>query len=176
DFLVQYSPSDKLTLSGFGGTLQDNYNRPGGTNSSVALNFLTGAAPTASPYFLYGLLKDISYNYGFDADYALSTQVTVFAEYSHERYYKRMISRNRTPPAAAATLITACNGCDTPNNDWESTAREKVDIYSAGVDLYLGRKAYFTTYYSLAAGRANVDSRFLGDPTLTAPGANQFLL
>jgi len=181
DFLAQYSPSDKLTLSAFGGTLQDNYNRPGGTNSSVPLNFLTGAAATTSPYYLYGLLKDISYNYGFDADYALSTQVTVFAEYSHERYYKRMISRNRTPPAAAATLITACNGCDTPNNDWESAALEHVDIYSAGVDLYLGRKVYLTTYYSLAAGKANVDSRFLGDSSLTAlvPGGfapNQFLL
>src|SRR4029077_8314407 len=31
DALIQYSPTDKFTLSAFGGTLQDNYNLPGGT-------------------------------------------------------------------------------------------------------------------------------------------------
>src|SRR5206468_1231333 len=70
DGLVQYSPFDRLTLSAFGGTLQDDYNRPGGTNNPTPLNFLTGAATTTNPYYLYGVLKDISYNYGFDVDYA----------------------------------------------------------------------------------------------------------
>lgn len=174
DGLVQYSPSDKLTLSAFGGTLQDNFNRLGGTNSPTPLNFLTGSAATTSPYYLYGVIKDISYNYGFDADYALATQVSLFAEYSHERYYKRIISRNRAPAAAGLTILT-CNGCDSANNDWESVTREPVNIYSGGVDLYLGKKAYFTTYYSLSATKGNVDSRFLGDPTILA-GANQFTL
>jgi MtrB/PioB family decaheme-associated outer membrane protein len=174
DGLIQYSPTDKLTLSAFGGTLQDNFNRLGGTNSPTALNFLTGSAATVTPYYLYGVLKDISYNYGFDADYALLTQVSLFAEYSHERYYKRIISRLRSPANAGQTILT-CAGCDTPNNDWESVTREPVDIYSAGTDLYLGKKVYFTTYYSLSATKGNVDSRPLGDPTILA-GANQFLL
>jgi MtrB/PioB family decaheme-associated outer membrane protein len=174
DGMVQYSPSDKLTLSAFGGTLQDNFNRPGGTNSPAPLNFLTGAASTVTPYYLYGVLKDISYNYGADADYALSTQVSLFAEYAHERYYKRIISRNRTPPNGVQTILT-CNGCDSANNDWESVTREPVDIYSVGADLYLGKKVYFTTYYSLSATKGNVDSRPLGDPTILA-GANQFTL
>jgi MtrB/PioB family decaheme-associated outer membrane protein len=174
DGLVQYSPSDKLTLSAFGGTLQDNFNRLGGTNSPIALNFLTGSAATTSPYYLYGVLKDISYNYGFDADYALSTQVSLFAEYSHERYYKRIISRNRTPIAAPTTILT-CNGCDSANNDWESVTREPVDIFSLGTDLYLGKKAYFTTYYSLSATKGNVLTHPLGDPTITT-GPNQFTL
>jgi hypothetical protein len=179
DGLVQYSPTDKLTLSAFGGTLQDNFNRLGGTNSPTPLNFLTGGAATVSPYYLYGVLKDISYNYGFDADYALSTQVSLFAEYSHERYYKRIISRNRTPiPGAPAgqTIATCTNGCDSANNDWESVTREPVNIYSAGADLYLGKKAYFTTYYSLSATKGNVDSRPLGDPTILAAGPNLFTL
>jgi MtrB/PioB family decaheme-associated outer membrane protein len=179
DGLVQYSPVDKLTLSAFGGTLQNNFNRPGGTNSPTPLNFLTGAAATASPYYLYGVLKDISYNYGFDADYALSSQVTLFAEYSHERYYKRIISRNRTPAATGQTILT-CNGCDSANNDWESVTREPVDIYSVGTDLYLGNKAYITAYYSLSATKGNVLSRFLGDPTIAgtalAPNPNAFTL
>jgi MtrB/PioB family decaheme-associated outer membrane protein len=175
DGLVQYSPTDKLTLSAFGVTLQSDYNRAGGTNSPTPLNFLTGSAATASPYFLYGVLKDISYNYGADADYALAQQVTLFAEYTHERYYKRMISRNRTPPAAGQTILT-CNACDSANNDWESVSREPVDIFSVGADLYFGKKVYLTTYYSLSATKGNVLSRFLGDPTLTAAGPNRFAL
>jgi len=174
DALVQYSPFDKLTLSAFGGTLQYNYDRHGGTNSPTALNFLTGSAVTTDPYYLYGLLKDISYNYGIDVDYSLSPQVSLFAEYSRERYYKRMITRYRVPAAAGLTILT-CTGCDSANNDWESVARDPVDYYSAGVDLYLGKKVYLTTYYSLSAGKGNVDSRYLGDPTILT-GANAFLL
>jgi MtrB/PioB family decaheme-associated outer membrane protein len=174
DGLVQYSPTDKLTLSAFGGTLQDNFNRQGGTNSPVALNFLTGSAATTSPYYLYGVLKDISYNYGFDADYALTTQVSLFAEYSHEHYYKRIISRNRTPLTGVQTILT-CTGCDSANNDWESITREPVDIYSVGTDLYLSKKAYFTTYYSLSATKGNVLTHPLGTPAITT-GPNQFAL
>jgi MtrB/PioB family decaheme-associated outer membrane protein len=174
DSLIQYSPSDKLTLSAFGGTVQDNFNIAGGVNSTTPLNFLTGSAATTSPYYLYGVLKDISYDYGFDADYALMTQVSLFAEYSHEKYYKRIISRNRTPTSGVQTILT-CNGCDTPNNDWESVTHEPVNIYSAGADLYLGKKTYFTAYYSLSATKGNVLSHPLGDPTILT-GANQFLL
>jgi MtrB/PioB family decaheme-associated outer membrane protein len=173
DTLLQYSPTDQLTVSGFFGTLQDNYNRRGGTNSPVALNFIPG---TTNPYYLYGLLKDLMYTWGFDADYAVSAQVTFFAEYSHERYHKRMISRYRQAVSSPTTILTCTNGCDTANNDWESTVQEPVDIYATGFDWSPTEKASLTTYYSLSAGRANVDSRPLGDPTITAPGPNQFAL
>jgi MtrB/PioB family decaheme-associated outer membrane protein len=169
DALVQYSPTDKTTISGFFGTMQDNYNRRGGTNSPTPLNFISG---TTNPYYLYGLLKDLSYNWGFDADYAISPQVTIFAEYSHERYHKRMITRYRVPEASSGTGgcgpstggVANQGACDTANNDWQSVAQEPVDIYAAGADWAIGRKMTFTTYYSLSAGRANVNSEFLGDP------------
>ncbi len=174
DGLVQYSPLEKLTLSAFGGTLQDNYNRSGGSNSSTPLNFLTGAAATTSPYYLYGVLKDISYNYGFDADYAISQPVTLFVEYSHEKYDKRMATRYRAPESTSGaggcgpnSLLTANRGaCDSANNDWGSTSREHVDISSAGADFYFGKnkKVYITAYYSLSAVKGNVLSNFLGDP------------
>ncbi len=174
DALVQYSPIDRLTLSAFGGTLQNDYNQPGGVNSPTPLNFLTGAAATTNPYYLYGMLKDISYNYGFDVDYDLSSAVTLYAEYSREHYYTRMITRYRAPTSGAQTILT-CTGCDTPNNDWQSTTTDPIDDYSAGVDLYLRKKIYLTAYYSLSAGKGNVNSQFLGDPTITT-GANAFLL
>jgi len=174
DVLAQYSPWDNLTLSAFGGTLQNNFNRPGRTNSPTPLNFLTGTAATTSPYYLYGVIKDISWNYGFDLDYSLSQGATLFGEYSHERYYKRIISRYRTPVSPPATILT-CAGCDSPNNDWESVTREAVDIYTAGVDMYFGRKINLSTYYSLSATKANVNSRPLGDPTILT-GPDTFLL
>jgi hypothetical protein len=42
--------------------------------------------------------------------------------------------------------------------------------------LYLGKKAYLTTYYSLSATKGNVNTRPLGDPTILAAGPNQFTL
>jgi hypothetical protein len=172
DVLLEVSPLEKLTVSAFGGTLQNNFNRQGGTNSPTALNFLTGTAATTNPYYLYGVLKDISVNYGFDLDYSLSDAVTLFGEYSHERYYKRIISRYRV---STSGTILACAGCDSANNDWESVTREPVDIYTAGADTYFGKKVYLSTYYSLSATKGNVDSRALGDPTILS-GSNQFLL
>jgi MtrB/PioB family decaheme-associated outer membrane protein len=161
DGLIEYDFSDRLSFSAFGGTIQDDYNQRGHTNSSTALNFLTGAAATTSPYYLYGILKDISYNYGLDADYTLSQQVSLFAEYSREHNYRRMISRNRTPAGTGQDILT-CAGCDTANNDWESTTPEKVDIWTAGADTYFGKKISLTTYYSLTAGHSDTLSRFLG--------------
>ena len=174
DALLQYTPWDKLTFSAFGGTLQNNYDLAAGTNSPTPLNFLTGAAAATKAYYSYGLQKDISYSYGFDVHYAFSPQITLYAEYSREHYYTRMITRYRTPTNGAQTILT-CTGCDTPNNDWQSTTRDPVDVYSVGVDLYLSKKIYFTTYYTLSAGKGNVDSHFLGNPTILA-GANAFLL
>ncbi len=173
DALLQYSPTDRLSVSAFGGTTQNNYNRAGG-NSPSPLNFLAGSAATVGPYYLYGVLKDISSNYGFDADYDLATQVTVFGEFSSEHYHKRMITRYRTPTTGVQTILT-CTGCDSANNDWESVAQDPVDIYTGGLDTYLGKKAYLTVYYSLSAGKGNVFSRPLGDPTVTS-GAEAFLL
>jgi len=173
DAMVEYDVR-KFSFDGGFQTIQADSNRLGGTNSPTPLNFLTGAAATTGPYYLYGGLKDLSYIYTFDASYALSTAVSLFAEYTHERYYKRMISRSRTPASGAQTILT-CSGCDTANNDWESTYHDIFDTYAAGVDLYLGKKVYLTTYYSLAAGKGNVFSSALGDRTITT-GPNTFAL
>lgn len=164
DALVQYT-AEKLTLSAGFQTIQQNFNRRGGSNSPEPLNFLTGTAATTAPYFLYGALKDLSYIYTFDSTYAFSPEVALFAEYTHERYHKRMISRSRSPFASAAPFCSA-GGCDSANNDWESVYRDIFDTYAAGVDFYFFKKVYLTTYYSLSAGKGNIFSGFLGDPTI----------
>lgn len=165
DAMLEYSIKN-LTLSGSFQTIQADYNRSGGTNSATPLNFLTGSAATAGPYYLYGALNDLSYIYTLDANYALSPDISFFAEYTYERYHKRMVSRNRSPFATGAPFCSA-GGCDSANNDWESLYRDLFDTYAAGFDFYFAKKAYFTPYYSLSAGKGNIYSRFLGDPDPT---------
>jgi MtrB/PioB family decaheme-associated outer membrane protein len=174
DTLAQYT-KDKFSISGSFQTVQNDFNRPLSVNSTTPLNFLTGAAATTAPYYLYGALKDISFIYTFDADYALSNEVSFFVEYTHERYHKRMISRNRAPGGAGNISLGCGTGqaCDTANNDWESTYRDLFHTYAAGFDLNPGKKLYVSTYYSLSDGTGNVFSRALGDPTITS-GANKF--
>jgi hypothetical protein len=176
DVQLQYSPTDRLTFSGFGGTLQDNYNRRGGVNSPIPLNFVSG---TMYPYYLYGVLKDLSYNAGFDSDVALTDYLTFFAEYSYERYYKAMASRYRVPGSGATPTPLDCSkgtqGCDSPNNDWGSTAKDYVHIVSFGFDTHFSRKADLDTYYTLSAAKGHVDSRPFGNSTLLT-GPDKFLL
>ncbi len=173
DASVEYD-LERFSFDGSFQTIQSNFNRAGGTNSPTPLNFLTGSAATTAPYYLYGALKDLSFIYTFDVNYTVSNEVSLFAEYTHERYYKRMISRNRSPTSGVQTILT-CTGCDSANDDWESTYHDIFDTYAAGVDLYLGKKAYLTPYYSLSAGKGNVFSSALGDPTITT-GPNAFVL
>ncbi len=170
DVLVQYDLA-RFTFGGTFQTIQSNFNRRGGTNSPTPLNFIAGAT---RPYFLYGALNDLSWIYSYDTTYAFSPALSAFVEYTRENYYKRMISRNRTPTSGAATIMT-CGGCDSANNDWESTTRDLFDTYALGLDFFLGKRFWFSPYYSLAAGKGNVFSRALGDPTITA-GPNQFVL
>lgn len=173
---VGYDLTDRLSVSGFGGTTQDNYNRRGGVNGSTPLNFVAG---TANPYYLYGVLKDLSYDAGFDADFMLTKSVSLFAEYSYERYYKSMVTRYRVPGSGPTPTPLDCSvgtqGCDSANNDWGSTAFDHTHIFAAGWDVKLGKRASFNTYYSLSAAKGNVNSFPLGDPTLLT-GPDKFLL
>ena len=155
--------------------MQDDYNHRGGVNSASPLNFIAG---TTNPYYLYGVLKDLSYNAGFDSDFTLTNSVSMFAEYSYERYYKSMASRYRVPGGATPTPLDCSisgRGCDSANNDWGSTAREFVHIFAVGVDVHFDKKANLNTYYSLSAAKGHVDSRPFGDPTLLT-GPDKFLL
>jgi hypothetical protein len=170
DVMVQYD----LGQFSFGGTfqtIQSDFNRPGGVNSPTPLNFVSGRT---RPYYLYGFINDLSWIYTVDATYTFSPEVSGFAEYTRENYYKRMISRSRTPPSGTQTILT-CNGCDTPNNDWESTTRDLFDTYTAGLDFFIGKRVWFSPYYSLSAAKGNVLSRPLGDSSVTS-GPNQYLL
>lgn len=170
DVLAQYDLRN-WSFTGSFQTIQQDFNRSGGTNSPTPLNFVPG---NTSPYYLYGALKDLSWIYSFDTSYAFSEAASAFVEYTHEDYHKRMISRSRTPASGTQTILT-CNGCDTPNNDWESTYHDKFDTYAVGLDFFLAKRFWFSPYYSLASGLGRVVTRALGNPGITS-GANAFTL
>lgn len=182
DALVQYNVTDRISVSAFGGSVQEDYNKKGGVNATVPLFDIqtSDARALNDPYYLYGVLKDLSWNYGMDFDVAISNAVTLFGEYSHERYHKRMVTRYRTPGtldpvAGTPDCGTSGRACDSANNDWGSTTRDLVNIYTFGTDLFFGKKVYLTTYYSLSAGEGNIYSYALGDNTITI-GVNRFIL
>jgi MtrB/PioB family decaheme-associated outer membrane protein len=174
DVLIEYDPTDRLSLSGSFGTDQNNYNNRGGINSAVPLAFVTAQSYR---YYAYGLLKDNGFNYNFDANYALTPAVSTFVEYARENYNRQMASRYRAPGTAGVAADCSISGraCDSANNDWASSTRDLIDTYSGGFDFNFGKKVWFTTYYTLAAGQGSVQSRPLGDPTITT-GPNKFIL
>lgn len=139
---VEITPMDKFSFGATYGTTQDNYDRPDATNPVV-----------------YGLLKDIGYNYGVDFTYAPVAEFSMFGEYSRERYKTRMRSRQRSFP------VTPAN--DLANNDWASSSNDRIDTYTTGFDVYLAkRKMTLTSYYSLSDARGSILNRALGDRTL----------
>lgn len=169
DASVSYSPLDKLTLTASYGTTQDNYNVRDNSLNRTAYGFL--AAGSAMPYFSYGLLKDINYNYGFGVDYAATSTVSVFGEYMREKYNDSMVSRDRTALGSGAINPAA----DVPANDWTSADRSIIDTYSTGVDLYLSKKVYITTYYSLSAGTGFNKTSALGNASQFPANSGLFL-
>jgi hypothetical protein len=170
DVMAQYN-LQQWTFTGSFQTIQQDFNHQGGTNSPTPLNFISGATGN---YYLYGALKDLSWIYSFDTSYAFSSAISGFVEYTHEDYHKRMISRSRTPTSGNQTILT-CSGCDTANNDWESTYHDKFDTYVAGLDLFFAKKFWISPYYSLAAGLGDVNTHALGNAGITS-GPNQFTL
>ncbi len=136
DVLLQYSPLDRLSFSGFWGTVQDNYNRRLG--NQVPFGVIAG-----SPFYSYGLLKDLSTTYGFDGTYAVSKDLVIFGEYTRERYFTRMVSEQ-------------FSGTNTNTlNDWTSQNRNLVDTWATGVDASVSKKISVSTFYSLSAATGN---------------------
>ena len=172
DVLAQYDLTDRLSVSGFFRTVQDDFNRknrltsttPLGDQSLITISTLR-PTPIYGPYYVYGLLKDLSWNWGADFDFMLHKNVTLFGEYTRERLTERQVSRQRSssqatqvgcPPPANATANQKAD-CD-PINDWMTFERDIIDTYTMGTDLALHKRLNVSLYYSLAASKGNTFS------------------
>ena len=171
DASLSYMPIQSLTLSSFWGTTQDNYNVRDNSINGTAYGFLAGSA---LPYYSYGLLKDFGYNYGFGVDYAANKQVSIFGDYTREKYNNNMVTRQRNVNTVAGVEVFDA-ASDSPGNDWTSANRDIIDTYTTGVDLYLSKKVYITTYYSLSAGKGLNNTTALGNAAMFAAGGPFFV-
>lgn len=115
----------------------------------------------------YGLQKDINYNYTAEVTINPHPAFSLFAEYTREKFNYRQRSRQRTPASATASAN------DSPNNDWESNRRDKVDTWAVGWDGNVSDKVIFYAFYSLSVAKNKVSTRALGTPG--APGTPTFL-
>ncbi|MBI3680629.1 MAG: MtrB/PioB family decaheme-associated outer membrane protein [Acidobacteria bacterium] len=130
--------SDKWSLSGSYFTTQDRYTQS-----------------------LYGLLNDVSYNYTVDVSYQLRHDVTLFADYTRERYRYNQRSRQRVPPTATAPAN------DSPNNDWESFTRDVVHTGEVGINASaLRKKVTIDTFYSLTVAKGSIATRAMGSSSI----------
>ncbi len=135
--LIQIDPADTFTFGASYGTTQDDYDKSD-----------------------FGLLKDISYNRGFELTYTPHPVLSFFGEYMREKFKYRQRSRQRTPPSATAPAN------DSPNNDWESNRRDLVDTWTAGLDGAPWEKLTFNAFYSLSTARNSILTQALGSPLI----------
>ncbi|MBI1954883.1 MAG: MtrB/PioB family outer membrane beta-barrel protein, partial [Acidobacteria bacterium] len=142
--LLQITPADQFSFGASDGTTQDDYEE---THN--------------------GVQKDINFNYTFEFTYTPDPALSLFAEYTREKYNYRQRSRQRVPRTATAPVN------DSTNNDWESNRRDLVDTWAAGVDGSLSDKVIYSAFWSLSAAKNKISTRALGTPG--APGTPTFL-
>jgi MtrB/PioB family decaheme-associated outer membrane protein len=144
--LLQITPLEQVSFGASYGTTQDDYEEEG----CAWLGFDQ----------CYGLLKDISNNYTFELTYDPTAQLSLFAEYTREKYNYRQLSRQRNPASATAPAN------DSPNNDWETTRRDHVDNYAVGLGASPSSKVVVDLFYSLSVAINKLTTRALGYPAI----------
>ncbi|MFB3917519.1 MAG: MtrB/PioB family outer membrane beta-barrel protein [Terriglobales bacterium] len=173
DVLLQWDATQKLSLSAFWGTLQDNYNVRDAVNSLTALGDPTHSPLVVGvpgvntdyvttiygPYYAHGLLNSIGRNFGFDVNYVLTKNVVLFAEYTREHNTSRILGgRPSTSPCSQdVNGFWTSSNCD-PINDVITFTKDVVNTYFAGADITFSRKANVSIYYSLSAAQSNINS------------------
>ena len=168
DVSLQWDPTQKLSISAFWGTLQDNYNQRSSVNSLTPLGnasgtalLLAGATPTPiyGPYYAYGLLTNVGRNYGVDVNYALTPKVVLFAEYAREKNTGIIIQGRggNAPSGTATSCLAAGQSCD-PINDLLTAPKDVVNSYYGGADITVSKKLDFSVYYSLSLAQSFVFS------------------
>ncbi len=169
DVSLQWDATQKLSLSAYWGTLQDNYNQRDAVNSLTPLGnaaysklLVAGTTPTPiyGPYYAYGLLNSIGRNYGFDVDYALTPKVVVFAEYGREKNTGVLIQGRGLNDATCVPSGTGYiypSACD-PINDLLTATKDVVNNYYGGTDITVSKKLDLSLYYSLSLAQSFVFS------------------
>ena len=167
DALLQWDATQRLSLSAFWGTLQDNFNVRDAVNSLTPLGnaantpvLVAGTTPTPiyGAYYAYGLLNSIGRNYGFNANYALSKNVVLFAEYVREKNNGVIVQgKGGNPNPNPQTVVGCYPSCDAIN-DFLTVNKDVVNSYYGGADITVSKKLDVSVYYSLSLAQSFVNS------------------
>ena len=181
DLLAQYDVTSRLSVSGFFGTTQDNFNHRSRLTSltplgDVSLITAPRVAPTPiyGPYYVFGLLNNFAWNAGGDFDLLIGENVTFFGEYSRERNTNRMVSRQRSRNTASqlgCPSVVGPEDCD-PINDWMTASKDIIDSYFVGFDLLPNKKFQINLYYGLSATKSTTLSNGVNCQVINGPNAN----
>lgn len=167
DAVLQWDATQRLSLSAFWGTLQDNFNLRNSVNSLTPLGdasstrlLVAGTAPTPiyGPYYAYGLLKSIGRNYGFDANYMLTKNVVLFAEYGREKNNGIIIQGKGGDPNPNPQTITGCYPSCDPINDFLTSTKDAVHSVLGGVDLTISKRLDVSMYYNFSLAQSFLQS------------------
>jgi hypothetical protein len=127
--LMQVDASDRLSLSGWYDNNQDRY------HDSV-----------------YGLLGYRSLETGMDATYRLRNGISLFADYTFERYKSDQRARQYSRTNNSSI------------NDWESYIGDAIHTTSAGISLLqFRRRVTIDAFYSLSFAKDRLNNRALGN-------------
>ena len=104
---------------------------------------------------LYGLLGYRTAESNVDATYQLYNGISLFANYTYERYNSDQRARQYSKTN------------NTANNDWESYVGDAIHTGSAGISLARFRRAMtIDAFYSLSVAKNRINNRILGNPSL----------
>ncbi len=166
DVLAQYDLTDRVSVSGFYGNRDDDFNRqdpltsmtPLGDPAKITRIGTAAPTPILGNYYVYGVLADTSRSYGGDVDVLVAENVTLFAEYARERNSLRQVSRVRSANTASQVgcpSTTLPQDCD-PINDWTTLTKDLVDTYSAGIDVSVPKRVDVSLYYTRSSANGNM--------------------
>ncbi len=126
-------------------------------DASDRLSFTAAYDNTQDRYHgsVYGLLGYRTADTSLDATYQLYNGISLFANYTYERYNSDQRARQYSKTN------------NTPNNDWESYVGDAVHTGSVGVSLSrLRNKLVVDAFYSLSLAKDRINNRILGNPSL----------
>ncbi len=107
----------------------------------------------------YGDLHDLNDSVSCDLSYVVTPSISLFADYTYERLRYALRSRQRLD----AYLIGPAN--DSPDNDWESSIRDSVHTWGAGLNAGLLRnRLAVDLYYGFSQGVNSTATTALGNP------------
>ena len=139
--MAEWTPNEKWSVYAEASWAKDDYLDPNtGQHIGTSEDVLADRAPVDGVPENYTLLlagrtfdKDQSYSLG--GSFAPSNRLTVFADYTWERWQYAMANRYRNVTGAAGAQV----GTDNPLDDWTSDADDQYDTATLGLHAELDR-------------------------------------